>query len=508
MTVTRVGVNCNIRTSRFKHTPAHLAAFQGHPQCLLWLLQYGAELNAQVRFTLGPQWTVQGCGSAVACCGQQKLPGEHVQMKVWQFSERILSTNTQTIKILKAFIVCFRITSARHVFTKLLELEAWNASACWLLTEPDCCKLILPSKAKLVGWSQSRTKQPSPSGLCGQYFLPPTSTFHTHPPWPFLCKNDFCFRDPRDLGKRPWCHLGALIVIQLCSGAMWPSHVSVPVFFTAAFETTTAAFQQKWHLCVDTTNVPNTSTPQQNDKNLSWVERKGCTKLNLTNAPWRHPRPTTSPRLPALSPVWFSRGWTRADSLLQVQEATTLPTLPTVKWKRNLRILVLPTLIRPSTVYPTWRCRQRKSSLLVASEREKTPTTWNTRESEPTVSIISLVQCRAEIVRLGVHDLCFYGFDQTPVTWGAFLPQKVDRQKSSVLCPLTGCWVVSDCVYRHSQLRGDVCLSTHCIPLCSCNALTRSLVCNLRGSIQMSLETCWSVCDGDRGLDPCEIGVK
>ena len=48
MTVTRIGVNCNIRTSRFKQTPAHLAAFQGHPQCLLWLLQYGAEINSEV----------------------------------------------------------------------------------------------------------------------------------------------------------------------------------------------------------------------------------------------------------------------------------------------------------------------------------------------------------------------------------------------------------------------------------------------------------------------------
>ena len=51
MTVTRIGVNCNIRTSRFKHTPAHLAAFQGHTQCLLWLHQYGADIDAQVSQT-------------------------------------------------------------------------------------------------------------------------------------------------------------------------------------------------------------------------------------------------------------------------------------------------------------------------------------------------------------------------------------------------------------------------------------------------------------------------
>ena len=48
MTTTRVGVNCNIRTSRFRQTPVHLAAFGGHPQCLLWLVSANADLDAQV----------------------------------------------------------------------------------------------------------------------------------------------------------------------------------------------------------------------------------------------------------------------------------------------------------------------------------------------------------------------------------------------------------------------------------------------------------------------------
>lgn len=35
-------------TSRFTQTPAHIAAFAGHPHCLLWLLQTGVNTNAQV----------------------------------------------------------------------------------------------------------------------------------------------------------------------------------------------------------------------------------------------------------------------------------------------------------------------------------------------------------------------------------------------------------------------------------------------------------------------------
>ena len=48
MQVTRVGADCDIKSSRFSQTPAHLAAFGGHPQCLQWLLQAGATVDMQV----------------------------------------------------------------------------------------------------------------------------------------------------------------------------------------------------------------------------------------------------------------------------------------------------------------------------------------------------------------------------------------------------------------------------------------------------------------------------
>ena len=53
MQVTRVGADCDVRSSRFSQTPAHLAAFAGHPQCLQWLLQAGASVDAQVMTGVG-----------------------------------------------------------------------------------------------------------------------------------------------------------------------------------------------------------------------------------------------------------------------------------------------------------------------------------------------------------------------------------------------------------------------------------------------------------------------
>lgn len=49
MRLVQVGCGVNSVTSRFAQTPAHIAAFGGHPQCLLWLLQAGADINRQVR---------------------------------------------------------------------------------------------------------------------------------------------------------------------------------------------------------------------------------------------------------------------------------------------------------------------------------------------------------------------------------------------------------------------------------------------------------------------------
>lgn len=40
-----------LTTSRYTQTPAHIAAFAGHPHCLSWLLQAGAHPDAQVRYS-------------------------------------------------------------------------------------------------------------------------------------------------------------------------------------------------------------------------------------------------------------------------------------------------------------------------------------------------------------------------------------------------------------------------------------------------------------------------
>lgn len=48
MRLVQVGCEVNSLTTRFAQTPAHIAAFGGHPECLLWLLHTGAEINRQV----------------------------------------------------------------------------------------------------------------------------------------------------------------------------------------------------------------------------------------------------------------------------------------------------------------------------------------------------------------------------------------------------------------------------------------------------------------------------
>lgn len=52
MSLVQVGCGVNSVTSRFAQTPTHIAAFGGHPDCLLWLLQAGADINKQVGFTV------------------------------------------------------------------------------------------------------------------------------------------------------------------------------------------------------------------------------------------------------------------------------------------------------------------------------------------------------------------------------------------------------------------------------------------------------------------------
>nr|XP_045002190.1 ankyrin repeat domain-containing protein 10 isoform X2 [Jaculus jaculus] len=41
----RAGATLNVSTTRYAQTPAHIAAFGGHPQCLVWLIQAGANIN-------------------------------------------------------------------------------------------------------------------------------------------------------------------------------------------------------------------------------------------------------------------------------------------------------------------------------------------------------------------------------------------------------------------------------------------------------------------------------
>ena len=42
------GVNIDIGDCRYSRTPAHIAAFAGHPHLLVYLLQAGADPNKQV----------------------------------------------------------------------------------------------------------------------------------------------------------------------------------------------------------------------------------------------------------------------------------------------------------------------------------------------------------------------------------------------------------------------------------------------------------------------------
>lgn len=51
MRLVQVGCGVNAVTTRFAQTPTHIAAFGGHPECLLWLLQAGADINRQVQCT-------------------------------------------------------------------------------------------------------------------------------------------------------------------------------------------------------------------------------------------------------------------------------------------------------------------------------------------------------------------------------------------------------------------------------------------------------------------------
>lgn len=54
MQLVRAGATVNACTTRHAQTPAHIAAFGGHPQCLIWLIQSGANINKQVLIWVSP----------------------------------------------------------------------------------------------------------------------------------------------------------------------------------------------------------------------------------------------------------------------------------------------------------------------------------------------------------------------------------------------------------------------------------------------------------------------
>lgn len=66
MRLVQIGCDVNAVTSRFAQTPTHIAAFGGHPECLLWLVQAGADINRQVRHQPPPPRRATA-GSAQRC---------------------------------------------------------------------------------------------------------------------------------------------------------------------------------------------------------------------------------------------------------------------------------------------------------------------------------------------------------------------------------------------------------------------------------------------------------
>lgn len=54
----RAGATLDVSTTRYAQTPAHIAAFGGHPQCLLWLIHAGASINKPVRACRGLMWSL------------------------------------------------------------------------------------------------------------------------------------------------------------------------------------------------------------------------------------------------------------------------------------------------------------------------------------------------------------------------------------------------------------------------------------------------------------------
>lgn len=65
----QMGCEVNTVTSRFSQTPTHTAAFGGHPHCVVWLTQAGADVNRQVSpaiaSSIGGIWCNIGCSHSL-----------------------------------------------------------------------------------------------------------------------------------------------------------------------------------------------------------------------------------------------------------------------------------------------------------------------------------------------------------------------------------------------------------------------------------------------------------
>nr|CAB3221711.1 ankyrin repeat domain-containing protein 10 [Phallusia mammillata] len=75
----RTGVSVNIRTSRFKQTPAHISAFGGHPTALLELMKAGADFHARDYLGESPMHKAARVGN-VECIKVLVTSGAHANI--------------------------------------------------------------------------------------------------------------------------------------------------------------------------------------------------------------------------------------------------------------------------------------------------------------------------------------------------------------------------------------------------------------------------------------------
>ncbi|XP_073068453.1 ankyrin repeat domain-containing protein 10 isoform X2 [Manis javanica] len=76
----RAGATLDVSTTRYAQTPAHIAAFGGHPQCLVWLIQAGASVNKPDCEGETPIHKAARSGS-LDCIGALVANGAHVHLR-------------------------------------------------------------------------------------------------------------------------------------------------------------------------------------------------------------------------------------------------------------------------------------------------------------------------------------------------------------------------------------------------------------------------------------------